>query len=417
MTDIALEKYVLSSLLRTKQKQLAQTMKPEDFTDEIHREVFTAILDRLNKGQKVDYTMMTDTALSTKAAVALSDMEFVTVTVDDGLLKEKIEVLCELSDKRFVVEKSTKLAESITSGKIEKINHIIDSMTNISESLISRHPKELDVSLGQSITLALQRVQKRKGEVKIKTGIHGLDYPLFGGIGLGEYVIFAARPNVGKSIFSIMPAIQAGRAGLDVLVAVNEMDKETTALRMLANISQVDINAIEGHAQFYPGDGESLAAAHDVMNHMPITFLENAYEIEEIEKLLRTRQKLKRPIKLVIVDMAGRMRTANERKTDRERLNDVSKQLARISRTYHCTVIGTVQITRSGLLSEEPQLDHLKETGAWEEDPDKVFMMWEKKDDPARKIIALKKNRTGKKDFRCEVVLDGPRMSFWEDES
>jgi replicative DNA helicase len=151
------------------------------------------------------------------------------------------------------------------------------------------------------------------------------------------------------------------------------------------------------------------------MKKLPITFLENAYKVEDIEKILKTRYKLKKPIKLVIADMAGRMSTDSVKKTDREQLNEVSKALFRMSKKYHCTIIGTVQISREGLMTEEPQLSHLKETGNWEEDADKVFMMWADKEDKDKRIIALRKNRTGKKDFKYKVILDGCHMRFKED--
>ena len=83
------------------------------------------------------------------------------------------------------------------------------------------------------------------------------------------------------------------------------MDKESTSIRMMANIANVNINAIEGHIPFQSYEEDSLSVANAEMKRLPITFLENAYKIEDIEKILKTRQKLKKPIKLVIADMAG----------------------------------------------------------------------------------------------------------------
>lgn len=410
-----LERYVLASLLRTSHQQLAYQLKPDDFSDASHAKIFTLFLDRLDKGQKADATLLTDPSLKNEEVIALSDSLFIDSTDDDSVLQDKIDELCRLSDLRFLEDKSQKLVNSIKSGKLNSVNVAVDFLTNVTDDLILRHPKELDVSLGSSIRSGLNRVEQRKKEQKIRTGINPIDNDLYGGIALGEYVIFAARPNVGKSIFSIMPAIQAAYDGLDVLIAVNEMDKESTSIRMMSNIACVNINAIEGHIPFQAGEQDNLEVANEEMKKLPITFLENAYKVEDIERILKTRHKLKKPIKLVIADMAGRMSTDSLKKTDREQLNEVSKSLFRLSKQYHCTIIGTVQISRAGLMNEEPQLSHLKETGKWEEDADKVFMMWSDKDDKDKRIIALKKNRTGKKDDKYTVVLDGCHMRFKED--
>lgn len=410
-----LERYVLASLLRTSQQQLAYQLRSEDFTDASLEKIFALFIERLDRGQKADSTLLTDPALKNEEVIALSDAMFIDSTDDDSVLQEKIDEMCLLSDLRYLEDKTQRLLNSIRTGKLNSVNVAVDFLTNVSDDLIMRHPKELDVSLGSSLRSAMNRIEQRKREKKIRIGINPIDNDLYGGIALGEYVIFAARPNVGKSIFSIMPAIQAAYDGLDVLIAVNEMDKESTSIRMMSNIACVNINAIEGHIPFQAGEPDNLAVANEEMKKLPITFLENAYKVEDIERILKTRHKLKKPIKLVIADMAGRMSTDSLKKTDREQLNEVSKSLFRLSKQYHCTIIGTVQISRAGLINEEPQLSHLKETGKWEEDADKVFMMWSDKDDKDKRIIALKKNRTGKKDDKYTVVLDGCHMRFKED--
>lgn len=413
-----LERYVLASLIQTDKQQLAYILREDDFQDKNHRLVFRLIRDRLDKNQKIDATLLNDPSLDKSVAAfsSLSDMLIFDVTRDSCLLKAKIDELCEKSDLRYAMDKAKRLVASISSGKLSEVNHVLDFITNLSDDLIMRHPREVDVSLGSSVLSALKRIEERKHQKKISTGIKQIDQFLYGGIDQGEFVIFAARPNVGKSVFSIMPAISTARAGLDVLIAVNEMDKEQTSIRMLSNLSGVNINAIEGNIPFLLGDGESLATANDEMKAMPLTFIENAYRVSDVERVLQTRRRLNKPVKLVIVDMAGRMTTEKQTRTEREQLNDVSRHLTRLAKEYKCTVIGTVQISRAGLMSEEPQLEHLKETGKWEEDADKVFMMWSDKEDFNKRYIALRKNRTGRKDVKFTVRLDGNHMRFLEDE-
>lgn len=415
MKDEKLERYVLASLLKTNKKQLAFILRPDDFQNRQHRIIFELLIDRIDKGQKVDMTLLDDPSIKdADTMVAISDVFVADVTDDNGVLEEKIDELCRISDLRYAHKKASAMKNAIESGKLNNLNHAVDFLTNVSDDLVMRHPKEMDVSLGSSVVSALQQVERQKTEQKIKTGITSIDRFLYGGIKLGELVIFAARPNVGKSIFTIMPAIQASANGLDVLFAVNEMDKSQTSLRMLSHLSGVDMNAIEGHIPFMTADGDSLAMACDAMKHMPITFLENAYKVEEIEKILKTRQKINKPIRLVIVDMAGRMSTEKKVRDEREQVNEVSRNLFRMSKKYHCTIIGTVQINRAGEMSEEPLLRHLKESGRWEEDADKVFMMWADKENKERRYISLKKNRTGRKEHKASVILDGRHMIFKE---
>jgi len=408
----ALEIYVLASLIQSNH-QMAYRLRPEDFTKESHRKLFSLIVDRLDKGQKVDSGILEDPIITATDLVEVSDAIGLTATSDESVLEEKIDELCRLSDMRFLLDKSKRLSQSLESGRVQSVSVAMDFLTNLSDDLAMRHPKELDVSLGSSVLSALKRIERAKGEQKIKTGIDSIDRFLHGGIKLGEYVIIGARTNVGKSIWAMLPPIYSR---VDSLMCLNEMDSESQSLRMMAHIARVDINAIEGDVPFNPGDGESLAVAHDAMNYIPIKYLDDAYWVEQIELIVKTRHRLNKPIKLVVVDMAGKLSTENTVKLDTKgQLKEVSHRLFRMSKKYHCTVIGTVQINRAGEASEEPQLAHLKDSGSWEEDADKVFLMWSDKTDERKKHIALRKNRTGMKDKKFTVVLDGRHMRFEEE--
>ena len=100
-----LERYVLASLLRTSQQQLAYQLKPDDFTDASYSKIFTLFINRLDKGQKADATLLTDPALEKDEVIALSDSLFIDSTDDASVLQEKIDELCRLSDLRFLADK------------------------------------------------------------------------------------------------------------------------------------------------------------------------------------------------------------------------------------------------------------------------------------------------------------------------
>lgn len=406
-----LEIFVLASLIQSNH-HMAYRLKLEDFEKESHRKLFGLIIDRLDKEQTVDSGIFSDPTISALELVEISEAVGLTATSDASVLDEKIDELARRSDMRFLADKSTRLTNAIQSGKVQTTGVALDFLTNLSDDLIMRHPKEVDISLGLSVLSALKSIERRKGEQKIKTGIKGIDKFLFGGIGLGEYVIIGARTNVGKSIWAMLPPIYSR---VDTLFCLNEMDSNSQSIRMLSHLSRVDINAIEGNQPFEMGDGENLAVATDIMSQINVKYIDDAYYVEQIETVVKTRQKLNKPVKLVVVDMAGKLSTENTAKLEtKQQLKEVSRRLFRMSKKYHCTVIGTVQINREGESSEEPQLKHLKDSGSWEEDADKVFLMWSDKQDENDKHIALRKNRTGMKDKKWTVRLDGRHMRFIE---
>ena len=414
MKRIDLEKYILASFLQTNLCNMATLLRQDDWSELSHKAVHKIIVERLNKNQPVDESIYNEPDLSNDLILIVAELLAIAPYKDELVLKEKIDELTELSDIQYAAAKFKSAANKAMS--VKKSSDLIDFTSNLIDDLITRHPKQLETTIGQSMMEALKELERQKHDGKIKIGIKQIDDFLGGGIKQGEYVVFAARPNIGKSIFTLSPVLATAEKSLSVLMAVNEMSVTDTCIRMLAKRSGVDINVIEMKQAPVTGDYDAISVAQEEMSRMPITFRDKSYNLVDIENIIRARQKLGKPVQLLIVDMAGRLKIEGKRYNKRsDEVADISRNLQRISQQYKCTIIATVQISRAGLMTEEPTLEHLKESGAWEEDTDKVFMMWADKDDKNKRIIAIRKNRKGDTEHKFYVTLDGRHMTFRED--
>lgn len=409
--DPKLESYILKALITTEHQQLAYLLRPDDFVYKEARQLFDLIISRLNKNQTVDSSMLEDPSVSVDVVVYFSKIFDEPATNDEQHILEKISQFTEASDMRYAGAKTERIKPALESGRLKNKGEVLDILTNLCDDLTQRHPTEIDTTLGASVKSALDQIERRKRELKVPLGLKKLDNFLHGGIALGELVLFAARPNIGKSVFSIMPALYSAMCGVPTLVAVNEMSKEGMAIRMLSHMSSVSMSAIESKEAFMAGDMDALAVAQAQMEKLPLYFLENAYNPSDVETIIRTRQKLGKPLGLVVLDMAGRMRDTSKRHANRrEELSAVSARLFQMSKRYNCTIIATLQISRDG--DDKPTLKTLKDTGSWEEDADKVLLMWDDKRDKHTRYVHLAKNRTGDKDIIVPMTLDGRHMTF-----
>lgn len=409
-----LESYILASLLQTNLTSMSNLIRCDDWQSETNARIHKMILDRMEKQQPINESMYHEPDLPDELISTMATLFSIAPYTDENVLKEKIDDLTERSDLDYAAKKMKAATVKIQSRRVKDV---IDFSSNLIDDLTTRHPKQLETTIGHSMIEALKMIEKMKDQPKIKTGISQIDKFLHGGINQGEYIIFAARPNIGKSIFTLYPALATAENSLSVLMAVNEMSVAQTCIRMLANQSGVDINVIEMKRHPLQGDYDAIAVANDRMDKMPIAFKDRSYNLPDIETMIRNRQRLGKPVKLLVIDMAGRLKIEGRRYNKRsDEIADVSRNLQRIAQQYNCAVLATVQINRSGQMTEEPTLEHLKDSGAWEEDADKVFMMWSDKQDKDKRIIALRKNRTGRNEEKFYVTLDGCHMRFKENE-
>ena len=86
-----------------------------------------------------------------------------------------------------------------------------------------------------------------------------------------------------------------------------------------------------------------------------------------------------------------------------------------IAKKYNCVFIVMVQVNREGAISAKLSLEHLKGSGAIEEDADKVFLFYGNKDNPSGRIMELAKNRHGKKGALFNLNMKGHIMTFEEE--
>ena len=414
-TTESLEEYVLVSLMRLPDKNLAYLLDEGDFSVPAYKDLYVSIRKMLDEGKIVDERILLNPEIAGSEAVK-SHPNLITLMKQkdiDSSMVDRFRDLARMSDLKFYAKELAGMYEQIKNGTTKTKEDCTNALVVAVDKLVARHKWDEEITVGEGILRALKKARESREKKRFETGIPSLDYYLYGGLITGEYVILAARTSIGKSLFTLLPALKAGENGQTVLIASNEMSIEAIAMRMLAHRSGVDMGIAEGYVNGQKEDYEAMAYAQSEMSAMPIVIMENCYRLADLRNTLRKRKQFGSPVSLVIVDLAGRMKPeGTSAKSEVERLTEVSKALQAIPKEFDCTVIALVQISREGERSGDITLINLKGTGSWEEDADKVFLMSRDKKDKDLRNLELAKNRNGKAGAVFKLRMNGSKMAL-----
>lgn len=214
-----------------------------------------------------------------------------------------------------------------------------------------------------------------------------------------DLIILAARPAVGKTAFLVSLMKNAALSSIkpvSVLLFSLEMSKKQLIQRMLSAIAGVPASLIFYHPKdLSPDELERLNEAHELLSKCRF-FVEDSVNITPAVIKARAEEiKAKHGLDMIGLDYL-QLANSTEKKSIREQeISSISRDLKKTAKELEVPVIALSQLNRLGD-GVEPQLSHLRESGAIEQDADVVMFLYAP--DPEQKDLVnltIKKHRNG----------------------
>jgi replicative DNA helicase len=259
---------------------------------------------------------------------------------------------------------------------------------------------------------ALTRIDTRQGKnqcLGIETGF--LDYDkLTGGLQNSELVILAARPSMGKTAFAlnIVEHISLDDHGPQkpVLFVSLEMSALELCDRILCSRAEVDSHKVR-NGMISNQESARLVAAASAMSKGPL-FIDDSPS-RTMTEVAATARRLKRRegLAAVVIDYLQLIEPDNSRDPRQEQVARIARRLKGLARELSIPVLCLAQLNRQAESpgGHKPQLSHLRESGAIEQDADVVIFIHREEmyaqDDEQRKAVAgqaellVRKQRNG----------------------
>ena len=210
----------------------------------------------------------------------------------------------------------------------------------------------------------------------VPTGFTELDR-IIGGLPLGELIILGARPAMGKTAFMTSVMINSIQNKNSPIAFFSlENSAQYMLLRMLSNIADCSYHyLVSKKLEDYQLQEVSRKAT--ILETANLTIEDNCFSLDDIitqtDFLVR-----EKGIQLIIIDYLQLIRTRSRRDNREMEIATICRELKRMARKYNIAVFVNSQLsraveTRGG--DKRPVLSDLRESGAIEQDADKVFFL------------------------------------------
>jgi replicative DNA helicase len=261
LCDPAAERAVLSGICKYGENaylDIADILQPSTFTVDSNVMIFSVLKDICEK----EHSPSIDIASILSASQSLNFSHILSQKNETQHLKAIIDFPVSLDNVRKFAAKIRKLEIARllrkqleeTQDKILEVtgNEPISSIIGIAEDSIFNFTSLLNDTdsgpekMGSSIEEYIQSLEENKvDQVGIPTGFPTYDLAIGGGLRKGTINVIGARPKTGKTLLSDNMGINVAKLGVPVLNMDTEMNKEDHIHRILAMLTEIEINNIE----------------------------------------------------------------------------------------------------------------------------------------------------------------------------
>jgi len=220
--------------------------------------------------------------------------------------------------------------------------------------------------------------QLHEGEAQstvVKTGFDDFDAP-FGGFRLGEFIVVGGRPAMGKTQFLVNLSLHIS-ATFPVLFIAFDMSEPVLASRFMASASGIPAGDILQH-KISPQQKARLAGVGNLFEKRRLFLSDGCHPSIAAIRAYCQKQIQENGIQVIVVDYLQLITSYHHKKFREQEVSHISRELKNMAKEYNVCVIVSSQLNRSVEMrggNRRPMLSDLRESGAIEQDADKVIFI------------------------------------------
>jgi len=412
--NVEAERSILGAILLDNfaYNQAAEHLRPEDFSLDSHRRIYTRMVDLAESSRPIDMITLVEELDRRKELEAIGSVGYISGLVDGVPDRPSIEHYIKIVRDKALLRGLIHAANAaiVRAGEQgdaaeEILNDAEAAIFQLSEKRIGRGfmgVQEIVKESFGSIDALLQRGQRITG---LATHYTDLD-EMTSGLQRSDLVIIAARPSMGKTAFAMNIAENAAIEDQKVVGMFSlEMSREALLLRLLCSKARVDSHKMRT-GSLWRDDMDKVVRAMDQLAQAPI-FIDDTpgISLSEMRAKARRLQQSQGGLDLVIVDYLQLMSGGSRRYENRtQEVSAISRGLKALAKELKVPVVALSQLSRAPESrggDHRPQLADLRESGSIEQDADVVAFIFReevyKPDEPeldgiAEIIIAKQRN-------------------------
>ena len=385
---VDLEEAVLGALMLDKEAivSVATLLTPDVFYKEPHQLIYSAIQSLYDANEPVDILTVTN-HLRNKGELELTGGPFYITQLTSRIASSaNIEFHAGVLKQKYIARQLIQISGEIGAKAYSEKDDVFDLLDEAENKLNTISEKSIHGTsqhISSAVELAMKEVAltdtlASSGQISgITTGFSELD-KITGGWQNNELIVVAGRPGMGKTAFMLHCAKTAALSGKWVNIYSLEMDETKLAKRMLYSMCDVDQQKAK-NGKMGPEDWKELSAAENKIKKLPIivdpTPVVSLRYIRSKSRIL----KRKGQCDFIMIDYLQLIESMGSKDKLREQQVAESSRYCKIlAKELNVPVILLAQLNREVEKEKDkkPQLSHLRESGAVEQDADMVLFLY-----------------------------------------
>jgi len=368
---------------------VADKLRPEMFYITRHKEIFKTLLAMYQEGTKIDILTVKE-ELARRGKLEAIGGPFVIAQLSSRVATSAhIEYHTEIIRQKY-------LRREMILGFNKLLASAVDDTVDIADTLVEAHNlldrmegdfecnnrmRDMETLMTDTLTEADGRAEKSKnGVTGIPTGLIELD-KITSGLQNGELTVIAARPSVGKTAFALNMARSAAMAGYAVAVYSLEMQGERLGDRWLMATENINPYRWRNGLMDEEDRREARNAAAQLSRLSMYVDDSTAIGMDHVRSSARL-LKSRHACDLIIIDYLQLCdMTQPGQPSNRNREQEVaqaSRKAKLLAKELNIPVVLLSQLNRESenRPAGRPELSHLRESGAIEQDADIVMLLY-----------------------------------------
>ncbi|MBK7131222.1 MAG: DnaB-like helicase C-terminal domain-containing protein [Crocinitomicaceae bacterium] len=210
----------------------------------------------------------------------------------------------------------------------------------------------------------------------LKTGFAQLD-ELTGGLHGGEMVVFGGRPGMGKTSVLVNLSLNLARQ-VPVLYFSFDLGADALMNRFISGLSEVPVQKIERIA-LDDAEKVELIKVMDEWKKLPLYIHDTGNHSLSLIRLMCEKAVKEKGVRVIVMDYLQLMKTHRFKNNRDLEISMITREIKNMARELGLCFLVSSQLSRSAETrggDKRPYLSDLRESGAIEQEADKVFFVY-----------------------------------------
>ncbi|NPV89209.1 MAG: replicative DNA helicase [Firmicutes bacterium] len=381
------EQYVLGAMLLDSEiiPLIMGILNPEDFSRAGHRDIYAAMILLNQENRPVDLITLVEELKKDSKLDRVGGIEYVTylssLVPTSAAADHHARIVKEKSLLRSLIDLSQHFLHRGFDGREDAIALLGEAeqrIVQISQQGISQP----FTSLGDILLNLYEKIgeMQEKGVQTSGLATQFIDLDrLLGNLQSGDLILLAARPAMGKTSLAMNIAQNVSmHSRRPVAVFSLEMAKEQLVLRLLCAEARIDSARLKA-GRLSGEEWVTLTKAIGKLSDAPLYIDDTpGVTVNQMRAKARHLKAEHGDLALVVVDYLQLMQATRRAENRTQEISEISRSLKSLARELDVPVLALSQLSRAveQTSDKRPNLSHLRESGALEQDSDIVMFIY-----------------------------------------